>query len=116
MSQATLSPVRVPVNPVQLEHTSEYRELRYLPSPEEIRQACLEIQSEWTEEERLYRERANPWEMHESGALKRNKADRTCQDCGEPFTGHFQRLRCDDCDGQHRLRYQRDRARKAVKR
>lgn len=36
---------------------------RYLPTPDEIRQACIQIQAEWTDEERIYRRTAAAAEL-----------------------------------------------------
>lgn len=50
------------------------RENMYLPSPEEIRAACAEIQAGWTESERMRRSRGQAGRPRQSSVTPRRYA------------------------------------------
>lgn len=83
---------------------------KYLPTPEEISQACEEIQAGWTEEERQSRKEAMPWQqLH----------DIICEQCGQVTQGkNADRQFCNSCARDRRNEHQRElrAARKAVAR
>lgn len=88
----------------------------YIPTPEEIRQACLEIQSTWSAEEFVIRRRAIPG----GGRTTETPHELTCEDCGGSFDAtSTRRMRCDECRHERqklivRESVRRHRERKAV--
>jgi hypothetical protein len=75
--------------------------VNYLPTPEEIRQACDEIQSGWDDDERQSRRESMPWQQ---------LYDIICEQCGQMTRGgNAARRFCDSCmrdrNSEHKRRY-----------
>lgn len=92
------SPVRRPVNrPPKLPDPEPDHPDVFLPSLEDIREACLAIQSTWTEHERKFRRGATP------GDLIGYKPPTVlpCLGCGKPVETTGKKPRCFDCKRIH---------------